>query len=390
MNPSGFATGDPNAFPTLGTEWDLYPIDTFSYLGSHTFSPGMEIAVAPVILPAGGLQSGPINVTMSSTTPGATIYYTLDGSVPTNASLNYSITGSFVVSATTTVKAITYATGYAPSAVTEVEYIYPIQVANIAALRAMPTGNTNIYQLTGEAVLTFQQATRNQKYVQDATAAIVIDDAAHVITTTYNLYDGITGLTGTLGLYSNLLQFTPVVNPGTATSTGNVIVPEVRTLASLTADDQAKLIKVMNVTIDDTNVNFGTVAENINVTDPTATLVMRTFPATDYSGTPIPTTTQNITCLVGQFGTTMQVSPRFLADFEAAGGPLATPEVSIMYVGGGIQLDWEAIPGAVSYRIEHSDNPYTGFTTLDSTPNDYYIFLPAAGTMKKFYRVIAE
>src|SRR5690606_15126970 len=54
------------------------------------------------------------------------------------------------------------------------------QVANILALRAGETGMR--YQLTGEAILTFQQNFRNQKYIQDATAAIVIDDFDGVIT----------------------------------------------------------------------------------------------------------------------------------------------------------------------------------------------------------------
>jgi len=368
-------------------EWTTYTIDTFSFLGTHTFTPGMEVAAAPVILPAGGIQTAAVNVSMSSTTPGAVIYYTLDGSVPTDGSTAYAT--PFNVSTTTTVKAITYATGYAPSAVTEVEYIYPTLVSTIATLRTMPTGTTNIYKLTTEAILTFQQVSRNQKYIQDATAAIVIDDAAGVITTTYNLYDGITGITGTLGLYSGLLQFTPVVNAAPATSTGNVVVPEVRTMASLTTADQAKLIKVMNVTLDTALGTFPATAANINATDPTATLVMRTFPNADYSGTDIPATAVNVTCLVGEYNTTMQISPRFLADFEAAAGQLTSPTVTISYVGGGIQLDWDPIAGATSYRVEHSDDPYTGFTTLDTTTNDYYIFIPAAGTASKFYQVIA-
>lgn len=387
VNPPNPGTGISTGFLTLATEWDVYAIDTLDYLGAHTFTPGMEVAAAPVILPAGGIQTGPVNVTMSSTTPGAVIYYTLDGSVPTDGSTAYAT--PFNVSTTTTVKAITYATGYAPSAVTEVEYIYPTLVSTIATLRTMPTGTTNIYKLTTEAVLTFQQVSRNQKYIQDATAAIVIDDAAGVITTTYNLYDGITGITGTLGLYSGLLQFTPVVNAAPATSTGNVVVPEVRTMASLTTADQAKLIKVMNVTLDTALGTFPATAANINATDPTATLVMRTFPNADYSGTDIPATAVNVTCLVGEYNTTMQISPRFLADFEAAAGQLTSPTVTISYVGGGIQLDWDPIAGATSYRVEHSDDPYTGFTTLDTTTNDYYIFIPAAGTASKFYQVIA-
>jgi hypothetical protein len=367
------------------SEWVVQGIDYITDLGLHTFTPGAQMTATPTFDPAPVIYYAPINVTISSTTPGATIRYTTDGSDPSET-YGTVYTAPIPVSATTTFKAIAYATGFIPSGIATATYTFPIQVSTIAQLRAQPTG-VNIYQLTGEAVLTFQQTTRHQKYIQDSTAAIVIDDPSAVITTTYNLYDGITGVTGLLGLYNELLQFTPIADPGPATSNGNVVVPEVRTLASLTSADQAKLIKVMDVTIDATNVNFGTAAENINITDPTATLVMRTFPGTDYSGTPIPVDPVNLTCLVGQYQTTMQVSPRFLADFEAAGGTLSTPVVTISADAlGNLSIQWDAVPGAFAYRIEHSDDPYTGYTQLDVTTGTSY---PLLTEPRKFYRVIA-
>lgn len=369
------------------SEWIVIDWTDNTNLGTHTFAPGVPQAAAPILTPAGGVYISAINVTMSSTTPGATIYYTIDGSVPSDTNgFNYAVTGPYVVSATTTVKAITYAAGYTPSSVTTEIYMFPIPIADIATLRAQATGTT-VYKLTGEAVLTFQQANRNQKYIQDATAAILIDDPspAH-ITSTYNLYDGITGVTGTLGLYNEMLQFTPVADPGAATSLNNVIIPEVRTLASLTPNDQAKLIKVMNVTVDATLVTYPAGAANINVTDPTATLVMRTFPATDYSGTPIHTVPVNITCLAGQYLTTMQISPRFLADFEVAGGELGSPIVTITEAAGTVTLTWETVAGATSYRIEAADDPYGTYTTVETTS---LLTVSFPSNPMKFYRVYA-
>ncbi|MCK9434650.1 MAG: chitobiase/beta-hexosaminidase C-terminal domain-containing protein, partial [Candidatus Cloacimonetes bacterium] len=181
------------------------------------------------------------------TTAGAAIRYTTDGTDPT-ATTGTLYSGPVSISSTTTLKAIAYAEGFLPSLISTATYSIPVSVENIAELRAQTTGS-NVYTLTGEAILTFQQSSRNQKYIQDATGAILIDDNAGNITTTYNLYDGITGISGTLTLYSNLLQFVPVADPGEATSSNNVVEPEVRTLASLSAVDQAKLIKVMNVAI---------------------------------------------------------------------------------------------------------------------------------------------
>ena len=382
----GISVNPTTGFPTLATEWDVYPQDTTDYLGFHTFTPGVQVAEAPVLTPAGGVYYSTVNVTMSSATPGATIYYTTDGSTPSDTNgLTY--TAPIAVSATTTVKAIAYATGYTPSSVTTEAYMLPVSIPDIATLRAQPTGS-NVYKLTGEAVLTFQQAQRHQKYIQDATAAILIDDNAGLITSTYNLYDGITGVTGTLGLYRNMLQFTPVADPGAATSSGNTIVPEVRTLASLTTADQAKLIKVMNATVDATLGTYPANASNINVTDPTATLVMRTFPNTDYSGTPIHTVPVNITCLVGQYDANMQISPRFLADFEVAGGTLDAPVVTISRVGSDIQLTWADVDGATSYRVEAASDPYGTYTTLGTTTDISYTIQNPTEAMK-FFRVIA-
>lgn len=381
-NPTGTGTG---AFVTLETEWDVYPQNTVDYLGAHTFSPDTPVAETPVLDPPGGVYFSTVNVTMSTTTPSATIYYTDDGSTPSDTN-GFVYTGAVAVSTSTTLKAIAYAPGYTASGVASETYVFPVVVNDIAELRAQTIDNETIYMLSGEAILTFQQPTRNQKFIQDATAAIVIDDDSSIITTTYNLYDGITGITGTLGTYAELLQFTPVTDPGPATSTGNTVVPEVRTLASLTPADQAKLIKVMNVTLDSTSGNFASYAQNIDATDPTATLTLRTFPNTDYSGTPIPVDPVNITCLVGQYNTGMQISPRFLADFEPYGVTLDSPVVSVMETGGTIWLNWNDVDGATSYRVEHSDDPYTGYTVLGTTNNIEYS-TPANG--KKFFRVIA-
>lgn len=67
INPAG--TG-PTAFTTLTTEWDVYAIDTVSFLGSHTFEGG-GIAVDPPTLQASGIVSYPTSTTVTlEWTPG--------------------------------------------------------------------------------------------------------------------------------------------------------------------------------------------------------------------------------------------------------------------------------------------------------------------------------
>jgi serine protease len=70
--------------------------------------------------PAGGSFPGPVSVTISDVTPGATIHYTTDGSAPTTSSAMY--TGPVRLSTSTTLKAIAAAPGYAQSAAATGKY----------------------------------------------------------------------------------------------------------------------------------------------------------------------------------------------------------------------------------------------------------------------------
>jgi hypothetical protein len=80
-------------------------------------------AAAPTFSPTGGPFTTPVSVTMSSTTSGATIRYTTDGSVPT-ATTGTVYTGPVTLSATTTLKAIATAPGFTPSPTTSATYVF--------------------------------------------------------------------------------------------------------------------------------------------------------------------------------------------------------------------------------------------------------------------------
>jgi N-acetylneuraminic acid mutarotase len=77
-------------------------------------------AAAPVIAPAAGTYASEQSVTLSSTDPGATIYYTLDGSTPTAASAVYKT--PLKVSESATVQAFATAPGLAASQVSSTAY----------------------------------------------------------------------------------------------------------------------------------------------------------------------------------------------------------------------------------------------------------------------------
>lgn len=251
-----------------------------------------ESVVMPSFTPSGGSYYGSVTVSISTITPNATIYYTTDGTDPDESSAVYS--DPIEITETTTLKARAYAPEMNPSLISSAVYtiITPVAISSIAELRGSPQDGT-LYRLTGEVILTFRQSFRNQKYIQDDTAAILIDDDTGVLTTSYNIGDGITNLTGTLGSFGNMMQFNPVTDAGPATSIGNVIIPEVITAQDFAGnypDYDARLLTIRNVSFIDADGSAefqnGVVYQ---ISDGTATIDFRaTFYGVDYIGTTIP------------------------------------------------------------------------------------------------------
>jgi Chitobiase/beta-hexosaminidase C-terminal domain len=89
--------------------------------GSVIVTPaGASKAAAPTYSVASGIVDVDDEISLSSATPGATIYYTVDGSEPSPLSAKY--TGPFVATADLSVKAIAYADEFDPSNVASASY----------------------------------------------------------------------------------------------------------------------------------------------------------------------------------------------------------------------------------------------------------------------------
>ncbi len=275
----------------------------------------LDPVVSPYFNPPGGIYITAQSVEIQTLTDGATIYYTLNGNDPDEQSHVY--TDPISVSSNTTIKARAYKNGMDPSAVSSVNYIFPTDVPNIATLRAGSINGTP-YRLTGEAVVTFLTADRNAKYIQDETGAILIDDNTNVVTSTYDLYDGVENLVGTLGTFRSMLQFRPLLDPGDPISKGNIITPTVITLNELNELNdsyQAKLVTVNNVTID-ADGKFA-VSTDYDLSSPAGAGVLRTaYSDLNYINEDIPAVPQNLTGVILRFDDIMQLVPRTLDDFE--------------------------------------------------------------------------
>ncbi len=101
---------------------------------SYTITPP---AATPVFSPGGGSYAGPQSISISDSTPGASIYYTTNGATPSTASTLF--TGPISAASTQCIHAVAIAPGYSLSAVASAAYSFPGPLA-IATPPGLPNG----------------------------------------------------------------------------------------------------------------------------------------------------------------------------------------------------------------------------------------------------------
>jgi hypothetical protein len=352
-------------------------------------------------------------VEISTSTDGATIYYTDDGSDPDETSILY--VAPIEVSSTTTLKAKAYKIGYDPSNIATAVYTFPptTDVATIAALRLGATDGT-VYKLTGEAIITFTQTFRNQKFIQDATAAILIDDLSGIIQGSYAIGDGITDVVGTLNIFSGMLQFTPVADADGPFTPAGSITPTVITMMQLVnnfEDYESQLVTIEDVSF--TEADGVLTFANGSVYDISDGVTSGDFRASffdvDYIGEVVPVIPQNITGIlneresvpIGKF-----ITARNLADIEAVPSLVEPPvsftattinsnqinldfevnasgdDVVIVYNSTGIFSDPSGDPPAI-------DDPFAGGTLFYYGTNSPQIHSGLAAEETVYYRAFS-
>ena len=114
----------------------------------------------PTFGPVGGAFNATQMVTISDTTPGATIYYTINGTTPTTGSAVY--TGPISVTTTETIEAIATAPGYITSAVATATYTIALPTFLLAinpnSLTISASGGQGLANVTLTAENTFAAA----------------------------------------------------------------------------------------------------------------------------------------------------------------------------------------------------------------------------------------
>jgi len=155
--------------------------------------PPPPAAATPTIWPVAGTYSpapgSPLAITLNDATPGATIYYTADGTAPSTSSTKY--TASFSVSATTTVQAIAVASGYSQSGIAATTFTIPTQNRNGPPVSVFVTTSDQGELLSPQSNQAFTTATggsniivvdESQTYQQvEGFGAATTDSAAYLL-----------------------------------------------------------------------------------------------------------------------------------------------------------------------------------------------------------------
>lgn len=209
-------------------EWTTYLIDDFSHLGTHSVN--KSILASSFIAGFQNLEVGDTTQLEVNGLELQTCFYRIRAANNLGTSENSNVIRVDLFNDT------------------------PIpEVAKLSELRNQELGE--VYKFTGSAVVTFTQDYRNQKFIQDSTGAILIDDSTGVISKIYVEGDGISNLIGELTEYNGMLEFIPEIDPGLPFASGL----EIDTLAVEFIDgidpawfeeNEARLARIPNLMFD--------------------------------------------------------------------------------------------------------------------------------------------
>lgn len=348
VRKSNVTSGDTNTSDAFdpAEEWDSYAADTFEYLGSHTMegapSDGpAKVATVATSVSATSVKAG-TEITLTTTTEGATIYYTVDGTEPTAESTVYST--PIAINADTTIKAFAAAQDLENSDVATFSYSV-LQQKTIAEVRGM---NTDEHALTTGIVTAVQG---KNIFIQDETAGIVLYGSLNV-----QPGDEVEA-SGQLSEFNSLLELK--VTAEDVKVLGQKEIPAARevTAAELSEQYEGMLVKVGksvaksysggNYTLEDANGDSYQVRPEVQ------------------EWIELETSYDSITGVLGSYQDVYQLMPRSQADIfldpSFVRPVVATPGAGFVNAGDEVTLTSET-QGATVYYTTDGSEPTTGST----------------------------
>lgn len=199
------------------------------------------IATPTLSIPTGKYTEAQ-SVTIDCTTAEASIYYTIDGTEPSEQSTPYN--GAINISSTTTLKAIAIKNGES-SAVASATYTFPTEVNSIEAFYEL--SDDTFAKITGNLTIVFVNG--SSVYMQDASGSLLVYDNS--LASTEGLTNGtvISNIVGTKTNHNGASQMQNILSHSIV-GNGSVINPT--TVTGLTVADVHKYVKLEDAQFDNT------------------------------------------------------------------------------------------------------------------------------------------
>lgn len=170
----------------VGTSW------------AQAVAPASTTVATPTFSPEAGSYTTSQNISISTATADATVYYTTNGDTPTEASSVYS--DPFTISTTTTVKARAFKSGMTASDVATAEYIITQTPTIQITEELIPTMSTNVGSTDTETI-----TVNASNLTGNITLAVTGDDADLFTLSTYTLVHS----SGSVSNQSVTITYTP-------------------------------------------------------------------------------------------------------------------------------------------------------------------------------------
>ncbi len=295
-------------------------------------------------LPATGEVYAGTKVTLSTDTPNATIYYTIDGTEPTTASEVYDAAAGIVVNKAMTIKAFATATGFEDSEVASFNFTVKEEptVISITEARNKEIGQTVI--VSGIVTAKLETATA---HIQDEDGAAIAIYPADSLAA--NVGDRVT-VQGQVAEYSGLKQLMNISLVGVPVPS---TIPEPHIIKSneVAEDNESKLVTIKNVTITGSGQNF-------TGTDEVGTFAI--YDKTRDSGLVSGKTYGEITGIIGQYTNHQLLPIRIIEDVTKV------QDIKASHVGGvtaGTKVSLSTVTeGATIYYTVDGSTPTTAST----------------------------
>ncbi len=248
--------------------------------------------------PATGEVFAGTKVTLSTDTPNATIYYTLDGSEPSTASEVYNTAAGIVVNEAMTIKAFATATGLNDSGMTTFNFTIKDAPTHISITEARNKEIGQVVTVSGIVTAKLETATAHIQDEDGAAIAIYPVDSL-----TAKVGDRVL-VQGKVDEYSGLKQLTNISLVGMPVPS---TIPEAHIIKSIEVgeDNESKLVTIKNVAITGSGQNF-------TGTDDAGTFAI--YDKTRDSGLVSGKTYGEITGIVGQYTNHQLLPLRIIED----------------------------------------------------------------------------